>query len=115
MTEQAKFPELYTFDSNRRVYPKTGVMSNRPIFAEHFRLIEIVSETDKEYICRYGTINKRSMMLKQGSHRMETYTNAERLDMIWKNDHHYKLMRVIDRVKDVATLKKIAALVGGLS
>lgn len=108
----ADYPTYYTFDLNRRVYARDGNGRSHggPIYAEHFRPIKIVGENEREYICEYGTINKRSKKYTVGRDKWEIYTEEEREAAIWRNNHRHRLTRHIERIQDVALLKKIAEL-----
>lgn len=104
-------PCFYHFDINRRVYEKDGIKSNAPFYEEHFVKINIIGETDKEYICQFGrTINKRSMLYKiNSSTRVKVFTEQEKEDNIYI---HSKLIYLVDllRKSDANTLREVEKL-----
>jgi hypothetical protein len=53
MTEAPKIGDtIWLFDINRRVYAPDK--SGGPIWREHWRPVEIVSETSRSYVTKYG-------------------------------------------------------------
>lgn len=104
-------PCFYYFDVNKRVYEKDGVKRNAPFYDEHFVKIEIIEETDKEYICQFGrTINKRSMLYKiDSSTRKKVFTEQEKEDDIYVNSKAHSLAELV-RKSDANTLRLIERL-----
>lgn len=104
-------PCFYYFDLNRRVYEKDGKKRNSPFYEEHFVKIQIVEETDKEYICQYGrTINKRSMLYKiDSSTRIKVFTEQEKEDDIYINSKAYPLAELVKK-SDANTLREVERL-----
>lgn len=101
---------FYHFDPNRRVYEKNGVRSNSPYYEDHFVKIEVIDETDKEYICRNGTINKRSMMYKINSNtRKKVYTEKEMQDDVYLENNAYKFSQLVMKL-NADTLRKVEDL-----
>ena len=107
----AVMPCFYHFDVNRRVYEKDGVKRNAPFYEEHFVKIEIIEETDTEYICQYGrTINKRSMLYKiDSSTRKKVFTEQEKEDDIYVSSKVYMLVELV-RKSDANTLREVERL-----
>ena len=104
-------PCFYYFDVNRRVYEKDGIKRNAPFYEEHFVKIEIIEETDKEYICQYGrTINKRSMLYKiDSSTRKKVFTKQEKEDDVYVNSKAHSLAELV-RKSDANTLREVELL-----
>ena len=102
----AGMPCFYHFDVNRRVYEKDGIRRNAP-----FVKIEIIEETEKEYICQFGrTINKRSMLYKiDSSTRKKVFTEQEKEDDIYVNSKAHSLAELV-RKSDANTLREIERL-----
>ena len=102
---------FYHFDVNRRVYEKDGIKRNSPYYDEHFVKIEIIKETDKEYICQFGrTINKRSMLYKiDSSTRKKVFTEQEKEDDIYVNSKAHYLAELV-RKSDANTLREVERL-----
>lgn len=107
----AVMPCFYHFDVNRRVYEKYGIKRNAPFYEEHFVKIEIIEETDKEYVCQYGrTINKRSMLYKiDSSTRKKVFTEQEKEDDIYVNSKAHSLAELV-RKSDANTLREVERL-----
>ena len=107
----AVMPCFYYFDVNRRVYEKEGIKRNAPFYEEHFVKIEIIEETDKEYICQYGrTINKRSMLYKiDSSTRKKVFTKQEKEDDVYVNSKAHSLAELV-RKSDANTLREVERL-----
>lgn len=82
--------KFFVFDYNRRVYEKDGVKSSSPIYREHFREIKVTGETDREYLCSYGTINKRTMRFKWGKETQRVYTEQEMEADVFVNENRHK-------------------------
>lgn len=106
--ENKEYPTLYYFDINRRVYEKDGVKGNAPIYEKHFIKIEILEETDKEYICQFGrTINKKSGLYKISSNtRVKIYSEKEKEDDVYVNSKAHKFAEMV-RKSDANTLRQI--------
>ena len=104
-------PCFYHFDPNSRVYEKDGKKSNSPFYEEHFVKIQILEETDKEYICQYGrTINKRSMLYKiDSSTRKKVFTEQEKEDDIYIKTKAHSLAELV-RKSDANTLREVERL-----
>jgi hypothetical protein len=111
LPQTAVMPCFYHFDVNRRVYEKDGIKRNSPYYDEHFVKIEIIEETDKEYICQFGrTINKRSMLYKiDSSTRKKVFTEQEKEDDIYVNSKAHRLAELV-RKSDANTLRDIERL-----
>lgn len=77
--------KFYYFDQNRRVYEMNGIKKSSPFQEGHYVPIKVVSETDKEYVCEYGIINKKSMMYKTNVGRTgsRVFTEHEKNDDIY--------------------------------
>ena len=111
LDKAAVMPCFYHFDVNRRVYEKDGKRSNAPFYEEHFVKIQIIEETDKEYICQYGrTINKRSMLYKiDSSTRKKVFTEQEKEDDVYVNSKAHSLAELV-RKSDANTLREVERL-----
>ena len=107
----AVMPCFYHFDINRRIYEKDGVKRNAPFYEEHFVKINIVEETNKEFICQFGrTINKRSMLYKiDSSTRKKVFTEQEKEDDVYVNLKAYKLSELVRKL-DANTLREVERL-----
>ena len=111
LPQVAVMPCFYYFDVNSRVYEKNGIKRNSPFYEEHFVKIQILEETDKEYICQYGrTINKKSMLYKiNSSTRKKVFTEQEKEDDIYVNSKSHYLAELV-RKSDANTLREVERL-----
>jgi type I restriction-modification system DNA methylase subunit len=107
----AVMPRFYYFDANNRVYEVDGIRQSSPYYEKHFTKINVIEETNKEFICQYGrTINKRSMLYKiDNATRKRVYTEQEKEDDIYVNSKAHKLAELV-RKADVNTLREIERL-----
>ena len=101
-------PCFYHFDTNRRIYENNGEKRNSHFYEYHFVKIEVIKETDKEYICQFDrVINKRSMLYKiDSSTRKKVFTEQEKEDEIYLNSKVNEIINTI-RKSDANTLRKI--------
>ncbi len=97
---------LYYFDQNSRVYEMNGVRKGSPYYRGYFRSINIVSETPKEFICQYGTINKISKMYNFGRGKFKTYTEKEMLDAVYVEENRHVIAENVRRA-NADTLREI--------
>lgn len=90
----SQFPRLYRFDMNRRVYEMDGVKKLSPYQAGYYVPIEITSETETEYICEYGTINKKKMAFSYGKGRgsEKVFTEKQKDDDVFISENRHKIM-----------------------
>lgn len=91
MSAQTEFPTLYYYDINRRVYEMNGVKQSAPFEEGYYVQIKVVSETDKEYICEYGTVNKKKMLYSWGRHKMRVLTEKEKQDGVFIAENRHKI------------------------
>lgn len=106
--------KVYTFDSNRRVYPTDKTISSGPIYREHFVLQEIVGETTQSWIVGYHgwTVETRACTKhKKKAERPNIYTKEQVEEQIYIHDHSYKIQDALRNV-DYKTLKAVADLIG---
>lgn len=103
---------VWVFDKNRRVYPpkQPGDIWSKgnPIYREHFVPAVITDETSRSWII--GSWNRK--VPKNGPHEGYAFTEQEVDDACWANDHRYKLVQHIERLRDIPLLKKIAEVSG---
>lgn len=109
--------DVYIFDENRRVYPedKDGLQYGGPIYREHFAPYRIVGTEGRSFV--YAAITDgavSSFTDKIGSAKAESvfHTADEVEDLCWINENRYRLSDEISKLRDVATLKQIAELIG---
>ena len=110
MSEERKYPRVWVFDINRRIYrkPEPGQIysTGGPIYREHWEERKVVGETSRSWVLSCG----RKIPKKR---REDVCFSEEEVDdKVWVNDHRYKIMRKVESVRDPSTLKAIAELVG---
>lgn len=104
MSEPA-IKELWVFDINRRVYPKNKTISSAPIWREHWVRREIVGETSRSWIDKFG--NKYP---KKGG-RGVLFSQEEIDKAAWVHENRHRIRDEIQWI-DYETLKKVAELIG---
>ena len=100
---------LFYADPSCRVYEMNGVKKNSPFHAGYFRPINITSENDKEWICEYGTVNKKSGMYSWRRTKFKTFTEQEMLDDIYVAENRHLLSERV-RKANADVLRQIEGL-----
>lgn len=91
--------KFYYYAINRRVYELNGVKSSSAFEEGHYIPIKVVSETDKEFICEHGTINKRSMLLTRSRRSKEkVFTEKEKNDNVYLAENRHSLAEKVRRL-----------------
>lgn len=90
---ESTFPTFYYYDTNRRVYEMNGVKKSSPFEDGYYVRIKILSETDKEFICEPGVINKKTMLYNRGrgSEKRKVYTHKEKDDLVYIAENRHKI------------------------
>lgn len=83
--------KLYYFDPNRRVYELNAVKKNSPYYECYFIPLEVLYETDKEIVCRYGVVKKKTMEYACGRTKYKVYTESEKDDLVYFNENAHLL------------------------
>lgn len=112
---------LYVFDQNRRVYQRDeqGRSIGAPIFSKHFVPETVIGETPLSWLLspqsKPRKVNKKTMKIAatNGYGGWNVYTATQMEDSIWGEENRRKIIRAIERC-DVATLKAVAAIIGGV-
>jgi hypothetical protein len=100
---------VWVFDGNRTVYKRdeTGRRFGAPIWREHWRPEEIVSETTRSWITKWGT-----KISKKNPGVLVIFSEEELDKRCWIKDNQYK---IIDKIRyenlDYDTLKAIDDLI----
>lgn len=109
---------VWVFDQNRRVYrQENGRSVGSPIFREHFRETTITGETSRSWIIRGGKVPKDGGDVRRstaGAHgRTTVYMTREAVDAaVFRNDHQYKIAKMVEACSDIALMRQVAALMG---
>lgn len=114
---------VWVFDVNNCVYPQRGAGTSwgSPIYREHWVRRTIVGENRASWLIEYGESfpkrkdPKKIHLMTYGRSGFSGSRVALSLqevdDACWANDKRRDMVRAVERC-DVATLRKIAALVG---
>lgn len=102
--------KFYYFDQNRRVYEMNGVTKSAPFQEGYYILIKVLSETDKEYVCEWGTINKRSMMYSNGRYKTKAFTEKEKTDDVYIAENSHLLAEKVRRLP-ADVLRKVEEII----
>lgn len=109
---------IWSFDENRRRYATdsaTGRRAGSPIFAAHFEPHTVAGIEARSYLIVRGhpPEGQWNTPVKVGFDKAERAyrTDDERDAQIWVEDHRWKVVEAVRRA-DVATLKRVAAVVG---
>lgn len=106
----SNYPVLYYYDRNRRVYELNGVKNSSPYEIGYFVKIEIIDETQKEYISNYGFIKKKTMKYHWGRSKFDVYTEKEMNDHVFICENRHRISEIVRSLKDADLLKKVEEL-----
>lgn len=101
---------IWIFDQNRRVYPKGGGIGKGPIWREHWRPEQIIGETKRSWLV--GS-EWRPIKVDKKEPRQRVAFSQEEIDLHeFVECHGHRIADAIGRIRDYATLKRIADLIG---
>jgi hypothetical protein len=103
---------LYYFDQNRRIYEMNGVRKRSPYHEGYFIPIKVVSETDKEIICEYGTIKKKTMEYHFGRSKYKVYTEQQKNDDVYVQENRHTIAEKV-RTLSADKLRMVEAVLNG--
>lgn len=103
---------LYYFDQNRRIYKINGVPKSSPYHEGYFIPIKVVSETDKEIICEYGTIKKKTMEYHLGRSKYKVYTEQQKNDDVYVQENRHIIAEKV-RTLSADKLRMVEAVLNG--
>ena len=104
---------LYYFDLNSRVYELNGVKKSSPFQEGYYRPIKIISETDKEFVCDYGKINKKTMLYDFARVKRKVYTEQEKIDDVYIQENRHILAEKV-RLLSADVLRKVEDVLNSL-
>jgi hypothetical protein len=107
---------VWRFDINRREYASAGRFGGGgPIYSKHFEERYVRGIEGRSYLIGYPQRERDGFPYadKVGFQKAEStfVTDAEKDDDIWRHDHRYKIVRLIETC-DGATLRRVAATIG---
>ena len=103
---------LYYFDQNRRVYEMNGVKKSSPFHEGYFIPIKVISENEKEIICEYGTIKKKTMEYHWGRSKYKVYTEQEKNDEVYVQGNRHLIAEKV-RTLSADKLRMVEAILNG--
>ncbi len=103
---------LYYFDQNRRVYEMNGVKKNSPYHEGYFIPIKVVSENDKEIICEYGVIKKKTMEYHFGRTKYKVYTEQQKNDEVYVQENRHIIAEAV-RCLSADRLRAVESILNG--
>jgi len=100
---------VWIFDENNRVYrrdSKGQSIGGGPIWREHWRPVQIVSETKRSWVTAY-----RDKIPKKGHDpRLYAFTRNEIEEMAYVHENRYRLSREVQSLCDPKKMREIAAI-----
>ena len=105
---------LYYFDQNRRIYEMNGERKISPYHEGYFIPIKVVSETDKEIICEYGTIKKKTMEYHFGRSKYKVYTEQQKKDDVYVQENRHIISEKV-RTLSAEKLRMVEAVLNDCS
>ena len=96
---------IWRFDENRRIYkpkqPGEKYSYGGPIYGEHWRPVEVKSETSRSWV----TINGKAP--KKGPHGGWAFTQSEVDDDVWIHDNRNRLSAAVTLCRDIDKLRAV--------
>ena len=103
---------LYYFDQNRRIYEMNGVKKSSPFHEGYFIPIKVISENEKEIVCEYGTIKKKTMEYHWGRSKYKVYTEQEKNDEVYVQENRHLIAEKV-RTLSADKLRMVEAVLNG--
>ena len=109
----AVISRLYYFDQNRRIYELNGVKKSSPFHEGYFIPIEVISENEKEVICKYGVIKKKTMEYHFSKSKFKVFTELQKNDEVYVQENRYLIAEQV-RTLSADKLRMVEAVLNGL-
>lgn len=90
-----------------------GVKKNSPFHEGHFVPIKVISENEKEIICEYGIIKKKTMEYHFGRSKCKVYTEQEKNDDVYVQENRHIIAEKVRRLP-ADKLRAVEAVLNGL-
>ena len=103
---------LYYFDQNRRIYEMNGIKKSSPFHEGYFIPIKVISENEKEIVCEYGTIKKKTMEYHWGSTKYKVYTEQEKNDEVYVHENRHLIAEKV-RTLSAYKLRMVESILNG--
>jgi hypothetical protein len=112
--QEKKYPDIWYFDQNRRIYPRdaNGRPFGSPIWREHWVKLQIVGETSRSWVPRFGKKIPKSEAVRK-ENRMSQYAfSEEEIDRLAFIQNRHRIATKVSNCQDYETLRKVAELIG---
>ena len=109
----AVISRLYYFDQNRRIYELNGVKKSSPFHEGYFIPIEVISENEKEIICKYGVVKKKTMEYHFGRSKFKVFTEQQKNDEVYVQENRHLIAEQV-RTLSADKLRMVEAVLNGL-
>ena len=97
---------VFIYDENRRIYKKGAC--GTAIYREHWRKHEIVGETSRSWVTKWGNkVPKRNYL-----HRLYCFSEQELDERCYVHENRYRISDLVRREWNYERLRKIAELIG---
>lgn len=109
----AVISRLYYFDQNRRIYELNGVKKSSPFHEGYFIPIEVISENEKEIICKYGIVKKKTMEYHFSRSKFKVFTEQQKNDEVYVQENRHLIAEQV-RTLSADKLRMVEAVLNGL-
>ncbi len=109
----AVISRLYYFDQNRRIYELNGVKKSSPFHEGYFIPIEVISENEKEIICKYGVVKKKTMEYHFSRSKFNVFTEQQKNDEVYVQENRHLIAEQV-RTLSADKLRMVEAVLNGL-
>ena len=109
----AVISRLYYFDQNRRIYELNGVKKSSPFHEGYFIPIEVISENEKEIICKYGVVKKKTMEYHFSRSKFKVFTEQQKNDEVYVQENRHLIAEQV-RTLSADKLRMVEAVLNGL-
>lgn len=103
---------LYYFDQNRRIYEMNGIKKSSPFHEGYFIPIKVISENEKEIVCEYGTVKKKTMEYHWGRSKYKVYTEQEKNDEVYIQENRHLIAEKV-RTLSADKLRMVESVLNG--
>ena len=109
----AVISRLYYFDQNRRIYELNGVKKSSPFHEGYYIPIEVISENEKEIICKYGVVKKKTMEYHFSRSKFKVFTEQQKNDEVYVQENRHLIAEQV-RTLSADKLRMVEAVLNGL-
>lgn len=113
LNKGAVISRLYYFDQNRRIYELNSVKKSSPFYEGYFIPIEVISENEKEIICKYGIVKKKTMEYHISRSKFKVFTEQQKNDEVYVKENLCLIAKQV-RTLSADKLRMVEAVLNGL-